>query len=167
MVSYAFIATAAVGFIAEKQREAMSLKEKIYLIGVYLLHTGVCLYTTCALFALSLDNPISLPLASYFAFMTIKVAVLFVGVTIIDRSSLSWTSLIMLLMANVNLPITLSQFHEDKNPANPFVLGSVVDLGQSINKAADLAGLKVKSGAEFFITQPIFSEGPAFDFETL
>ena len=56
---------------------------------------------------------------------------------------------------------------DHKNPANPFVLGSVVDLSQSIDKAANLAGLKVKSGAEFFITQPIFSEGPAFDFETL
>ena len=36
-VAYAFIAIAAVSFIAERQRQAMSLKEKVYLIIVYLI----------------------------------------------------------------------------------------------------------------------------------
>lgn len=118
ITSYFFIILGIVGFIAEKQRHSLLLKEKIWIILIYIIQSGLCLYTTLALFTLALTDSNSLIFTCYTGILIFKVIVLLTLCLFEKGSDITWSNLMVLTICNTNVPIILEEFQGQNNGSN-------------------------------------------------
>jgi len=139
VAGFFFLGTGMASYVAKLQKDALGIKEKIFLIFIYLIQIGLSLSTFTILFVMHSNIHLKAGLILWLVISSLKLLTL-LGVSIkTKRHTETWVEMIIFVTCNLNLPVHLEQFEENNyNPKDTPSLNKRFTFPWAINMAENV-----------------------------
>ena len=107
-----FLGSGMASYVVKLQKEALGIKEKIFLIFIYLIQIGISLMTFTALFLMQSSIHLHMGSILWGTIGVLKLSILLVFSLKTKRQTETWTEMMIFITCNLNLPAHLEQFEE-------------------------------------------------------
>ena len=112
VAGFFFLGSGMVSYVVKLQKEALSIKEKIFLIFIYLTQIGISLITFTALFLMQSSIHLHMGSILWGSISALKLTTLLVFSIKTKRQTETWVEVMIFVTCNFNLPAHLEQFEE-------------------------------------------------------
>ena len=114
IVGFSFLGTGMASYVTKLQKDALGIKEKIFLIIIYLIQIGISLTTFTILFVVHSNIHLKMGLILWTSIGALKLLILLGFSITTKKQTETWVEKMIFVTCNLNLPVHLEQFEENK-----------------------------------------------------